>query len=204
MKDRLVFTLTMLWTIAAAVTVTVLLSIPLFALDIGWEHLTAIANLPASRLMHNYNVLMTYLLNPFQAHLKMPDFPDSTSALQHFSEVKSLFLLVIVLTIILLPALVKFCKDHLYILFRRAMIVLMILPVLLAALALTIGFDNFFIGFHEILFRDNTWLFDPITDPIINVLTDNFFMYTFVLFAILYEGILATFLLRGRYAKTHR
>ena len=34
----------------------------------------------------------------------------------------------------------------------------------------------------QILFRNTDWLFDPATDPIINVLPESFFMQCFLLF----------------------
>ena len=47
---------------------------------------------------------------------------------------------------------------------------------------MAIGFERFFIYFHQILFRNTDWLFDPATDPIINVLPESFFMQCFLLF----------------------
>ncbi|GAB2024613.1 TIGR01906 family membrane protein [Lactovum odontotermitis] len=195
MRDRLIFGLTLVWKVAFSVTATVLLSIPLFGLDIGWEKLTDVAGMSSGRLMHNYLVLMEYLLNPFRTKLKMPDFPDSAGALKHFGEVKVLFLLVLILTLVLIPIVIKFYREHLQILFHRGIIIAMVLPVLLALFAATVGFDSFFVLFHQILFRDTTWLFDPATDPIINVLTDTFFMYCFIIFAIIYEGVMLISLL---------
>jgi integral membrane protein (TIGR01906 family) len=198
MKDKLKFAGTLIWGVAFSVTVTVLLSIPLFALDIGWEKLTQVAGMSSGKLMHNYLVLMEYLLNPFRTQLRLPDFPSSASALKHFGEVKVLFILVIVLTLVLIPLLIKFYREHLQILFRRGIIAAILVPVVLGIFAVTIGFDSFFVLFHQLLFRDSTWLFDPAKDPIINVLTDSFFMYCFIIFAIIYEGNLAVSLVKSR------
>lgn len=192
------FAFSIAWTIALSVLVTILLSFPLFALDIRWEKLTEIAGMSGNKLMHNYAVLMEYLFNPFRAKLRMPDFPDSDGALKHFSEVKVLFLFVALLVIVLIPVVYKFLKKHLQLLFKRGIILAMLVPVILAVFTFTVGFDNFFILFHQLLFRDKTWLFDPTTDPIINVLTDNFFMYCFIIFAIIYEGILTASLINRR------
>ncbi|MDR0297232.1 MAG: TIGR01906 family membrane protein [Streptococcaceae bacterium] len=186
MRDKVLFGLTILWSIAASVVVTVLLSVPLFWLDSRAENLTEISGLGSTQLFHNYRVLINYSMNPFVTQLKMPDFPDSPSALTHFAEVKSLFLIALALALVLLIATVKFLREHLHIFFRRGILVVLAVPVVLTGIAATVGFDTFFIGFHKVLFRDNTWLFDPTTDPIINVLTDNFFMWTFVIFGTLY------------------
>ena len=197
-RHRLLFTGSILWIIAISVSATVLLSVPLFYLDIGWEHLTDVSGFDFQTLAHNYNVLMAYELNPFIAHLRMPDFPDSASALKHFAEVRQLFTLVNLLSLILLPTFILFVKERIYVLYQRGIRLAMLIPVLLALIAASIGFDNFFILFHEVLFRDNTWLFDPLTDPIINVLTDNFFMLCFIIFAVIYEALFASLLILGR------
>ena len=89
MRDRLIFTSLILWGIAAAVSLTLLLAVPLFYIDIHLENLTQISGLSAEVLRNNFNVLMTYLVNPFESVLQMPDFPSSPDALQHFKDVKS-------------------------------------------------------------------------------------------------------------------
>ena len=189
MRDKLIFTGTILWGLSMAIILTILLAIPLFYLDIGWEHLTDLVNMSAETIKHNFNILMAYLLNPFAGSLNMPDFPSSDHGLQHFKEVKQLFMLALTLAIVLIPALVLFIKNHLSILFHNGLRVVMGTPIFLGIVASLIGFDNFFISFHQLLFRDNTWMFDPTTDPIINVLTENYFMFSFLMFAIIYELI---------------
>ncbi len=57
---------------------------------------------------------------------------------------------------------------------------MMVLPVVLAVMAVMIGFDQFFTLFHQVLFaRDNTWLFDPRVDSIILALPEDYFMHAF-------------------------
>lgn len=46
------------------------------------------------------------------------------------------------------------------------------------------NFDRFFVIFHQVLFHNQDWLFDPNTDPIINVLPTTFFEQCFILFGI--------------------
>lgn len=189
MRDRLIFTSLILWGIAAAVSLTLLLAVPLFYIDIHLENLTQISGLSAETLRHNFNVLMAYLVNPFEAVLHLPDFPSSPDALQHFKDVKKLFMLALGLTFILSPALLLFLKEHLAILYHNGLRFVMGTPLFISLVAALIGFDNFFIYFHEIFFQDDTWLFNPDTDPIINVLTENYFMFTFILFVVLFEFI---------------
>lgn len=187
MRDRLIFTSFILWGTAAAVSLTLLLSIPLFYVDIHLENLTNASGLPAETLRHNFNVLMAYLVNPFADTLHMPNFPTSPDGLQHFKDVKRLFLVALGLTVVLLPGLYFFLKENLAILYHNALRFVMGTPLFIGLIAALIGFDSFFVSFHKIFFRNDTWLFDPDTDPIINVLTENYFMFTFIIFIILFE-----------------
>lgn len=198
MRDRFFFLCGLLWIVAFSVFATILLSIPLFSLNIGWENLTGISGFSHEVLMENYYVLMGYLLNPFESVLNMPDFPSSASALEHFSQVKWLFIFVVFLVLALFYFIIKFIREHLYIVFRQGIITAMIVPLVIIVFTAIIGFDSFFVFFHETLFPDDTWLFNPATDPIITVLTANFFMLCFVIFAIVYELILLIFMLKGR------
>ena len=70
---------------------------------------------------------------------------------------------------------------------------LAILPVLIGVVGVFLGFDEFFTLFHEALFPgDSSWLFNPILDPIINVLPEEYFLQCFVIFFIIYEGIMVS------------
>lgn len=197
MRDKFIFGLSVLWIIALSVTLTIILAIPLFALEMSWYHLADLAQMSAMRLWHNFLVLMNYLLNPFIGQLHMPDFPSSASGLEHFAEVKMLFMLTLGLTIVLIPAFVIFIKENLSLFFHNGLRIVMGLPIVAGLFALLVGFDQFFVIFHEVLFRDNSWLFDPSTDPIINVLPEQFFMHTFLVFILIYELLFFIIYRRG-------
>lgn len=203
-RDRLIFTGTILWGLAVALLLTFLISIPLFHLEIGWNQLDAVKGLSAGQLQQNYNHLMNYLLNPFLTHLNFPDFRSSGSGLEHFSEVKSMFLLVIGLFFLLLPSLVLFLREHLPLLFHRALAVVLIIPLFFGITAVLLGFNDFFILFHELLFRNQDWVFNPATDPIINALPENFFAHCFIAFGLLYYLIFGWLFWLGRLLKNER
>lgn len=57
------------------------------------------------------------------------------------------------------------------------------------AILMLLNFDEFFVIFHEVLFRNSDWLFDPNRDPVINILPEEFFTQCFILFFILFEGL---------------
>ncbi len=114
----------------------------------------------------------------------MMDFPTSPSGLQHFIDVKHLFLLnngVLIVTI--WPA-IHFLrslsvKKMLWKLIRPFQIAAVV-PVL-ARLLMLVNFNQFFIDFHKVLFRNSDWLFDPRFDPVILVLPESFFFTVFLI-----------------------
>ncbi|MCT0056332.1 TIGR01906 family membrane protein [Lactococcus lactis subsp. lactis] len=197
MRDKVIFGFSILWIIALSVTLTIFLAIPLFFGEIFWYQLTDLVQMTAGKIWHNFLILMNYLINPLETKLSMPDFPSSASGLHHFAEVKNLFMLVFFLTIILIPFTIRFIKENLSLVFNNALRVVMLFPLAIGVIAWLIGFDRFFVAFHEVLFRDNSWLFDPATDPIISVLPEQFFMHSFLIFLLIYELIFFVIYRRG-------
>lgn len=197
MRDKVIFGFSILWIIALSVTLTIFLAIPLFFGEIFWYQLTDLVQMTAGKISHNFLILMNYLINPLETKLSMSDFPSSASGLHHFAEVKNLFMLVFFLTIILIPFIIRFIKENLSLVFHNALRVVMLFPLAIGVIAWLIGFDQFFVAFHEVLFRDNSWLFDPATDPIISVLPEQFFMHSFLIFLLIYELIFFVIYRRG-------
>ena len=49
------------------------------------------------------------------------------------------------------------------------------------SIMVVIDFSKTFYFFHKIFFRNDYWIFDPVTDPIINALPEEFFMIELIL-----------------------
>ena len=49
------------------------------------------------------------------------------------------------------------------------------IPAVLGILVIA-GWERFFVAFHTLVFRNDYWLFDPATDPVITILPDAFFL----------------------------
>lgn len=176
---------------------------PLYIFDIDYLAILDYTTIGKKELIANFDQLMQYLNNPFISTLKLSDFPVSESGAFHFYEVKRLFLLnygVLLVTIVPSGFFLRYLKKNGW-LWRlmNPFRIGMILPLFLLFL-MFIGFDQFFVQFHSIFFNNDAWLFNPATDPIINVLPEGFFMHCFILFFILLEGILLTGYLIGRNA----
>lgn len=163
---------------------------PLYVLDIDRLGILDYVYLDKATLLKNFDQLMNYLNNPFNHVLQLSDFPSSKSGAFHFYEVKRLFLLCYgVLLVTIIPSVLfvfRLIKSKRMWRLIRPFQWGMIIPVFFGAL-MAIGFDQFFVAFHSIFFNNDAWLFDPATDPIINVLPEEFFMHSFILFFVLLE-----------------
>jgi len=191
--------------ISGTVVLTLALSFGLFAIFIKTEDLTTIANLTFGQLMHNYQQLMAYLTLPWHNPLVMSNFPSSANGAHHFADVKQLFILAEAVFIVSLPSTIYYWRQlhqhHQWWRLVRAFQIGAIVPVIFGGLFM-INFDQFFIGFHKVLFRNSDWLFDPNTDPIINVLPEDFFMACFILALVVFEAVMVCGIVKGRH--THR
>ncbi|WP_125767451.1 TIGR01906 family membrane protein [Lapidilactobacillus wuchangensis] len=179
---------------------TILLTLIMYPLEIKGQHLTSYG-LSATKLNANYQQLMAYLNFPWVGKLVMSDFPTSASGAAHFADVKRLFLLAWALLIVTVPWALAFLGK----LRQRRQLDLLkypaevgaLLPVAIALIA-SLNFDQFFVTFHHLFFRNSNWLFDPNTDPIILVLPESFFSHCFILAFVIFEALMITGIIRAR------
>ena len=134
-------------------------------------------------LMVNYRRLIGYLqcgwINHWQTTL-----PSSSKGLTHFADVKRLIefnnLVLIAfggLTGVVIANRVR--KRQMWQLILPVKMVLTVLGTFI--FILMIAFNRIFILFHEVLFRNRDWIFNPQTDPIIKALPESFFETCFLL-----------------------
>ena len=170
MRTNIEAVLTPIWLLALSILVTIYLAWGFYYFDVDWMHLLNYVVIGKSDLWHNFNILMRYLTFPWVGRLAMPDFPSSESGLKHFHDVKWLFHLVQILVVLLAYPAVSFLwrnvKKGTFGLYRKLYLSLAVLP------------------------GDSSWLFNPMLDPIINVLPEEYFLQCFVIFFIMYEGIM--------------
>lgn len=137
-------------------------------------------------LIINYRGLVEYLNNPFIKKLKLPDFKMSLQGEIHFMEVKRIFqglfiiaIVFIVMTIVyIIIGQVKNRKLYIerYINNLNYSSNILISFFVMLVIAYFIDFSKAFILFHKIFFRNDYWVFDEKTDPIINALPQDLFM----------------------------
>lgn len=203
MKTKLTFGGSLFFLLSLAILLTIYLAWFIYPLEISWLHLTSRVPFQPQTIQHNFNVLMDYLTNPLNQALKMPDFPSSVSGIHHFAVVKGLFHLAQGVAIVTLPIFVLFWKQVIQkgflSLYRRGILIMFCLPLVLGLVGVFIGFEQFFTLFHQILFvGDDTWLFDPAKDPVILILPEDYFFHAFLLFFCLYELIFGFMYLKSR------
>lgn len=141
-------------------------------------------------LFYNIDQMMCYLIVPGSDTLSFPNFSSSASGIQHFMEVKHLmqsnFLLSIFGVVLLMLFKMKHQNKSVRWHFYQWIGLAYYAPIVLLTFII-IAFDKVFIWFHELFFNNDLWLFNPVTDPIINVLPQNLFMVYFILAIVIYE-----------------
>ena len=206
MKTKLTFGGSLLFLLSLSILLTIYLAWFIYPQEISWLNLINRVHLQPQTIQHNFNVLMDYLTNPLSQVLEMPDFPSSASGIHHFTVVKGLFHLAQGVAVVTLPLFYLFWKQVIHKgflpLYRRGLLIILSLPLVLGLIGIFIGFDQFFTLFHQILFvGDDTWLFDPAKDPVILILPEDFFLHAFLLFFCLYELIFGFIYLLSRKIK---
>lgn len=194
------------WVALFLLLVTTVITVTINAYPLYWWesnrlNLAATLGLSHTQLLENYNQMMGYLNNPFQTDFNLSDFSHSASGAYHFYEVKQLFQLnYLVLLITLLPGLafLRHLKRSggMWRLVRPFQVAAAI-PVMVGFVIIT-SFDWFFVTFHQLFFNNDDWLFDPVTDPIINALPESYFMLCFIFGFLLLEGLLMIGIRQGK------
>ena len=165
-------------------TCVVLFTKQIYYFDINYLHITDYVNLSVEKIKENYNVLIHYQSFLYKGDLVFPDFIMSESGAKHFREVKVVFEIMQYVALggglAGLALAIKKYKDKDYQFFKSIAITTFIVPLIIGFLA-SINFDRAFTLFHQIVFRNNDWLFNYRTDPIILILPEDFFMHCFIL-----------------------
>lgn len=181
---------------------------PLYYANIKWLDLEASSGLTSSIIRQNYNALIDYNSPFFFGELSFPSLPASASGLSHFVEVKQIFMFFYIAGLISLALSVVFIiykkrkDDYQYLL--TSSITTVVVPLILLIFSI-LNFKTVFLLFHKIVFRNDDWLFDPNTDPIINLLPEAYFMQcAFVIIGFVLIGSIIQFVLYLYNKKSHK
>ncbi len=131
-------------------------------------------------ILVNYEELIDYNLSSFHKELKFPTFPMSDEARIHFEEVKVIFqgflYIMVVSGILLVIIAIRMAKKSDWLFLKYTGICSIVIPSVLGGM-IALNWEKVFITFHELVFQNDYWLFDPVTDPVILVLPDEYFMH---------------------------
>ncbi len=158
---------------------------PLYGFCIDVLEIDVYSGLSKEVLMENYQSLIDYQAFFYNGPLYLPDFEMSVNGRIHFEEVKNIFVVIQYLCIISFVTSIGLLYSHYkdnrrFIYLRLARTITIAFPTIVGIVCM-IDFDSAFVLFHRIFFRNDYWIFDPQTDPIITVLPQDFFMYCFLI-----------------------
>ncbi|MDY4968970.1 MAG: TIGR01906 family membrane protein [Lachnospiraceae bacterium] len=188
MPENLIFSiLLMLWIISFAVVVTLNFR-PLYYFDVDYLDIPAVSGFDEELIRRNYDVLIDYNSMFFQGELEFPDLPMSESGRIHFQEVKTIFVglqrFLIADSLICAALLIRRIRRKSYAFLQLTGIVTIVIPVILGGL-IALNWNWVFVAFHHIVFNNDYWIFDKVTDPVIMMLPDTFFMHCALMILVL-------------------
>ena len=186
-KDIFLATMLMLFIISLAIVFTVFFK-QLYYLDINYLGIDLTSGMSVETIKKNYDVLIAYQSIFYRGTLNLPDFVMSTNGRIHFEEAKTIFeaiqVIMVVSGLISLPLVIRRFKEKEYRFLKLTGLITIIVPAMLG-FVVALDFESAFITFHQIVFRNNYWVFDYRSDPVINILPETFFMHCFIMIVII-------------------
>ncbi len=169
----------MLFIISASVAVTLNFK-PLYYADIDFLSIPEMSGYSEEEIRENYDVLISYNNLWGAKTLEFPTLDMSETGRIHFEEVKAVFVFFEYLAIVSCLAVLagaiyrRYVKSHWYLLLGGILTVA--IPAV-AGILIALNWQRVFVLFHEIVFDNDYWVFDPATDPVITILPNEFFMH---------------------------
>lgn len=168
-----------LFILCASIFIVLLLK-PLYSLDVKLLKIPETSGYSAEICKKNFSVLIDYNMFWGPKTLLFPDFPMSESAAVHFAEVKRIFVaaeITAIITAVLLAAGFPLARKWKAYKWLPGGIILTLAMVAVVGFGCAFFWEKTFVLMHHILFRNDFWLFDPSTDPVIRILPDQVFLH---------------------------
>lgn len=172
-----------------SVTITVMFR-PLYYFDIDYLDIPQMSGMSEAVIRANYDVLIDYNLLGGPSELNFPDLIMSQQGRIHFEEVKDIFIFMqifsiaaVILLVLWIVAWVK--KKSLSFKWMKFTGIVIAIIAFTCGCALIIDWDWAFSTMHTIFFRNDYWIFDATTDPVIRMLPEEFFMHCGIMIIIL-------------------
>ncbi len=186
-KDIILALLLTVCIICFAVILTVFFK-PLYYFDIDYLGISQSTNLSYDVIKRNYDVLIQYQSVFYRGTLELPDFIMSETGRIHFEEVKRIFDIIQITFMVtgVASAIMIYQnirqKEYRYL--RLTSLFSIGIPLVIGFLA-SLDFNKAFVVFHQIVFRNNYWIFDYQSDPVIQILPEAFFMHCFIMIVVI-------------------
>lgn len=182
-KDIFLAFILTIFLISFAVVFTVFFK-QLYYFDIDFLNIDQYVSLDVETIKKNYDILIQYQSIFYRGELNLPDFIMSTSGRIHFEEVKRIFefvqILCLVSGVISTFMIYKNIQEKEYDFLKLTSLFSIVIPAFIGLCA-SANFSQAFIIFHKIFFRNDYWIFDARTDPVIKILPESFFMHCFIM-----------------------
>lgn len=182
--SQILLTLSLTLFIISAAVVLTLNFRPLYYMDIQLLSISETSGLDVAEIKDNYDALIDYNSMFNHDELQFPTLAMSEGGRIHFVEVKRIFVAVqylFVFTLLLSAAGIFWMhkkKEGHYL--KWTSILTIALPTVLGII-IALNWDRFFVTFHQIFFNNDYWIFDSLTDPVITILPDTFFLHCAVM-----------------------
>lgn len=152
---------------------------PLFYYSIDKFNLVESTNYNEDEMKENYSYVIDYLFDSDDEKFSLPSIKYSDQGASHFEDVKDLYILGNNVIVYLVGGIIvlgfiyyKIFRHHSYLKYLGATAILAPISV---SLIVSVNFNKYFNLFHKVFFNNDDWIFDPLTDPIINILPEGFF-----------------------------
>lgn len=178
---------------------------PLYFWNIKWLKIEEITGMSSVVIKSNYNALIDYL-NPFtNGGLDFPTLGTSTHGAIHFADVKFLLRIIYIAgaasILALVGVIIYKVKKGKYGYLRTSAIITAAIPLIFTA-CIAVDFSSVFDFLHNALFRNGYWLLDPISDPIVELLPETYFLEcNIIIIALCLIGSLVLYLIYRRKRK---
>lgn len=160
----------------------------LYYFDIGYLNISNMIGLSEEEIKENYDYIIDYNFSKEASEFNMPTIKSSKEGQIHFEEVREIFRGVnnffILCMVISIVGLVINIKDKSFDFLKTTSKSIIAIPLVLS-IPLLIDFNKCFIVFHEILFDNDYWIFDPNKDPVIKMLPEEFFFHAGLMILVL-------------------
>lgn len=160
----------------------------LYYFNIDYLNIPKLSNMTKEDIKLNYDYLIDYNTSNSDLDFNLPTLESSAQGKIHFEEVRDIFQNVkklnnITLIFLIAGIYISIKNKDLRIL-KYSSVTLILIPIVLI-MPIIINFQKSFEVFHNILFKNDYWIFDPNLDSVINILPAEFFFHSGIMILIL-------------------